>query len=604
MSTPPHIHDAPAIPHADGERPAPRFDVDKVRAYFPLLASTVRGKPLVYLDNAATTQKPACVIEALEEYYRRQNANIHRGVYQLSETATDAYELARRKVQKFINAGDPAEIIFTRGTTEGINLVAATWARTNLRPGDEILISAMEHHSNIVPWQMVCQATGAVLRVILMNDAGELLMEQFARLLSPMTRLVAVNHVSNALGTVNPVAEIIGMAHHVGAKVLIDGAQAVAHRVTDVQGLDADFYAFSGHKLYGPTGIGVLYGKRTVLEAMPPYQGGGDMIRTVTFEKTVYAELPNKFEAGTPHISGAIGLGAAIDYLTGIGIERAAAHEESLLGYGTERLMEVPGLRMVGTAKHKAGVLSFVMEDPAVSSLDIGVKLDQKGVAIRTGHHCCQPVMDRFAIASTARASLAMYTTRGEIDALVEGLKAIAQETAGRRASLPGVSVAGVAQSPAVVSYPAAFAASPMQAADQLAEEFEFLADRDTKNDYVLDLGRQLPALFDMLKQVTPRVQGCMSEVYLVGRATPDRPDCLEFVADANADIVRGLIAVLQRLYSGQPAKEVLAFDIEAFFRRIELDQFITSQRRNGLQGMVGRIRELARGIQAAKMRP
>jgi cysteine desulfurase/selenocysteine lyase len=569
------------------------FDVARIREDFPILKTRSNGKPLVYLDNAATTQKPRAMIDALVGYYESQNANIHRGVYHLSQLATDLYEQSRVKVQRFINAAEARQIIVTRGTTEGINLIASVFGRAMLKQGDEVFVSALEHHSNIVPWQLACQYSGATLRVIPMNDDGELLLDALEKMLSPRAKMIAVNHVSNALGTVNDVRRIVKMGHAVGAKVLIDGAQAVAHAKTDVRELDCDFYAFSGHKLFGPTGIGVLYGKRELLEALPPYQGGGDMIKSVTFERTEYAELPNKFEAGTPHIAGAAGLGAAIDYVQSVGLARTAAHEADLLSYATERLSEVPGLRIIGTAARKASVISFVMEEPAtLASHDIGMVLDQHNIAIRTGHHCCQPVMDRMGISSTARMSLAMYNTRGDIDALADVLKQTAASLKPRAKTL--------APAGQQVEYPKPFAPSPAAAAKLLAEDFELFEDRDAKNEYVLDLGRKLPALFDLLKKVTPRVQGCMSEVYLVGRRAPEDPKRLEFVADSDAHIVRGLIAILERLYSGQPAAEVVAFDTENFFRQIGLDQFITTQRRNGLEGMVRRIKQLAAEVAGA----
>ena len=397
-----------------------KIDVHKVRTDFPILSRQVHGLPLVYLDNAATTQKPQTVIDSISHYYAFDNANIHRGVHLLSESATDAYEAARRKVQGFLHAEDRSEIIFVRGATEAINLVAQTYGRVHVGAGDEIVISAMEHHSNIVPWQMLCDEKRAHLRIAPINDEGELLLSDFESLLTSKTRLVAIAHVSNALGTVNPVAHIIKMAHSRNVPVLVDGAQAVPHLMVDVRALDCDFYVFSGHKIYGPTGVGVLYGKRHLLEAMPPYQGGGDMIRSVTFEKTIYNQLPYKFEAGTPHIAGGIGLGTALDYLTGIGLDAVLAHEQYLLAYGTAVLQSIPGLRLIGTAKDKAGVLSFVIE--GIHPHDIGTILDRQGIAIRTGHHCAQPVMQRFGIPATARASLAMYNTVAEIDALVAGI--------------------------------------------------------------------------------------------------------------------------------------------------------------------------------------
>jgi cysteine desulfurase/selenocysteine lyase len=565
------------------------WDVERVRADFPILRTKVRGKPLVYLDNAATTQKPRAVIDAIVRYYETQNANIHRGIYQLSQTATDLYEGVRHKVRAFINAAELGEIIFTRGTTEGINLVAASWGRAFLKAGDEVVVSHLEHHSDIVPWQMACEATGAKIRVIPINDDGELVLGELQQFLDGgRVKMVAVNHVSNSLGTINPVGEIAEMAHRAGSLVLIDGAQWVAHGVTDVQAIDADFYAFSGHKLMGPTGIGVLYGKRALLDAMPPYQGGGDMIASVTFPKTEYAALPSKFEAGTPDIAGVVGLGAAIDFLTKLDLEQIIACERELLKYATKRIGEVPGLRVVGTARHKAAVISFVMENPRVSSMDIGRELDLRGIAVRTGHHCCQPVMDRFGIGSTARASFAFYNTRAEVDALVEGLKTIAAAERSKK------QVASSKKNDGEVVYPAATGKTVEEAAGKIAEDFGYFESGEEKSEYVMDLAKELPDLFDMLKKVTPRVQGCMSEVYLVGRKKPGTADAFEFVADSDAEIVRGLIAVLQRIYSGQRAKDVAAFNVEGFFESIGLEQFITQQRRNGLAGMVARIREIA----------
>lgn len=402
---------------------APVFDVEKIREDFPVLKQTVHGKPLVYFDSAATAQKPQVVIDAIRKFHEVDCANIHRGVHELSQRSTAAYEETRAKTKKFLNSRSKTELIFTRGTTEGVNLVASSWGRKNVKEGDEIVISALEHHSNIVPWQMLCEEKGAHLRVIPMNDRGELILEEYARLLSPRTKMVAVAHVSNALGTINPIREIIEMAHANGALALIDGAQATPHIKVDVQALDADFYTFSGHKVCGPTGIGILYGKSKLLNAMPPYQGGGDMIRTVTFEKTTYNDLPYKFEAGTPNIAGGIGLGAALDYLTHIGMDRIAAYEHELLVYATEQLSQIPGLRIIGTAREKAAVVSFVME--GIHPHDIGTVLDRQGIAVRTGHHCAQPVMDWFHVPATTRASLAFYNTFGEIDALAAGIQKV-----------------------------------------------------------------------------------------------------------------------------------------------------------------------------------
>jgi cysteine desulfurase/selenocysteine lyase len=407
----------------DGQAPGGRLDVEKIRADFPILHRMVHDKPLVYLDNAATSQKPQSVIDAVSRYYEVENANIHRGVHYLSGRATEDYEAARKIVQLFVNAPKPHEIIFVRGTTEAINLVAQTYGRAHVGSGDEVLITAMEHHSNIVPWQMLCEEKGARLRVAPINDDGELLLDEYAKLLSLRTKLVAVTHVSNALGTVNPVREMVELAHRQNIPVLLDGAQAVPHTCVDVQALDCDFYAFSAHKLYGPTGIGVLYGKSALLEAMPPYQGGGDMISSVTFEKTTYNKLPYKFEAGTPDVSGVIGLGAAIRYVNGLGIEKIAVHEHELLEYATKAVSAIPGIRLIGTAKEKAGVLSFIFD--GVHPHDVGTILDQEGIAIRTGHHCAQPVMQRFNIPATARASFAFYNTMREVDALVKGIEKV-----------------------------------------------------------------------------------------------------------------------------------------------------------------------------------
>ena len=397
-----------------------RFDVDAIREDFPVLKQTVHGKPLVYLDSAATAQKPSVVVDAIRRFHEVDCANIHRGVHELSQRSTAAYEETRVKVRNFLHAKKNEELIFVRGTTEGINLVSSSWGRKFVKEGDEIVISAMEHHSNIVPWQMLCEEKNATLRVIPMNDRGELLMEEYEKLLNPRTRMVAVAHVSNALGTINPIRQIIEMAHKAGALVLIDGAQAAPHIKVDVQALDADFYTMSGHKVFGPTGIGILYGKAKLLNAMPPYQGGGDMIKVVTFAKTTYNDLPYKFEAGTPNIAGGIGLGAALDYVNRLGIDQIAGYEHQLLEYGTEALSAVPGLRIIGTAREKAAVLSFVME--GIHPHDIGTVLDKQGIAVRTGHHCAQPVMDFFNVPATTRASLAFYNTFGEIDALVAGL--------------------------------------------------------------------------------------------------------------------------------------------------------------------------------------
>ena len=409
----------------DAHSVAARLDVARVRAEFPILAARVHGKPLVYLDNAATTQKPRAVLDAIIEYYTTENANIHRGVHYLSQQATEAYERAREKVARFLNAASPHEIIFVRGATEGINLVAQSFGRSAMRPGDEVLVTGMEHHSNIVPWQLLAEQTGIVLRVAPITDTGELDLAAFERLIGERTRLISVVHLSNALGTVNPIRRITALAHSRGIPVLVDGAQSAPHLAVDVRALDCDFFAFSGHKLFGPTGIGVLYGREALLDRMPPWQGGGDMISSVTFERSTWAGLPAKFEAGTPHIAGAIGLGAAIEWLSAINLDVVAGYEAELLRYATAVVGDVPGVTLIGTAPQRASILSFAVD--SVHAHDVGQVLDLEGVAIRAGHHCAQPVMQRFGVPATARASFALYNTRADVDALVAGLHKVKQ---------------------------------------------------------------------------------------------------------------------------------------------------------------------------------
>jgi cysteine desulfurase/selenocysteine lyase len=403
--------------------PATRFDVTRIRREFPILGTTVRGRSLVYLDNAATSQKPLAVIEATDRYYREQNANIHRAVHYLSETASRLYEETRAKVAEYLGVDDPRRVVFVRGATEAINLVASSWGRTHVGPGDEVLVTAMEHHANIVPWQLLCEEKGAHLRVIPMDRTGTLLLDEAERLFSPRTRILAFPHISNSLGTINPAGELIAMAHARGVPVLVDGAQAVPHGPVNVDALGADFYAISGHKMFGPTGIGVLVGRADLLETMPPYQGGGDMIRSVTFAKTTYAPIPGKFEAGTPDIAGVIGLGAAVDWLAALDWDSVAAHEASLLADAVEQICDVPGVTLVGTAAHKAAVVSFVMD--GIHAHDIGTIVDQDGVAVRTGHHCTQPVMDFFGVAATTRASFALYNTHEEVAVLAASLRRV-----------------------------------------------------------------------------------------------------------------------------------------------------------------------------------
>jgi cysteine desulfurase/selenocysteine lyase len=560
----------------------PAFDVQRLRADFPILHQRAHGKPLVYLDNAASTQKPRAVIDALRDYYEHDHANVHRAAHLLSERATKAYEEARLKAQKFLGAGCLREILFTRGTTEGVNLVAQTFGRMHVHAGDEIVLTALEHHSNIVPWQVLCQEKGANLRVVPITDAGELRLDELEKMLGPQTKLITLAHVSNALGTINPIKQIIDLAHRRGIPVFLDGAQAVSHLRVDVRELDCDFYAFSGHKIYGPTGIGILYGKARHLELMPPYQTGGDMISHVSFEKTSWNELPYKFEAGTPNIAGAVGLGAALDYVEGIGLDAIAAHEKRLLEHATARLQAIPGVRLIGTAPHKAAVLSFVVED--LSSLDVGTKLDLEGIAIRTGHHCCQPLMERMHVPGTARASFGVYNTLEEVDTFAAALEHIALSVR------PRVSVPATA----VLAYPPASAGSPQEAADDLAEVFDLFDEWLERYNYIIEMGETLLPLPAVLKTEANRVQGCQATVFLHTRVRPGTPDVIEFLAESNADIVNGLIALLQKLFSGQRASQVVAFDINDFLRRVGLENNLTSTRRTGLAEMIKRVRTFA----------
>jgi len=571
------------------------FDVAQVRRRFPVLSRSVNGKPLVYFDNAATTQKPDAVIEAVRTYYREQNANIHRAVHQLSQGATTLYEDVRRRVATWIGAPDPETVIFTRGTTESINLVAASWGAHALGEGDTVLLTHLEHHSNIVPWQMACQRTGANLRVIPVSEAGELDLEALDALLEDRPRLVAMTHVSNAIGTVNPVAEIARRAHAAGAKVLVDGAQWVAHGPTDVEALGADFYVFSGHKVYGPTGTGVLWGRRELLEAMPPWQGGGDMIESVTFEKTRYAELPNKFEAGTPHIAGVAGLGAAIEFLQSLDFTEITRHETALTARASERLDAIPGVRRIGTAEEQSAIVSFVVEDPPIASLDVGTQLDLEGIAVRTGHHCCMPLMDRFGVSATARASMALYNTLEEVDAFADDLERIVQAGASKaQAGAGSAAPADHATAAEDAAYPDAVAESPEAAAEALAELFEFLPDWPSRYQQVIDFGEKLPPMPESLKTEANFVRGCQSTVHIAARRKPGDEAAIEFLADSDADIVRGLIGILQQLFSGQRAEAILRFDAPAFFSRLGLDANLSMTRRNGLEAMVQRIRTLA----------
>lgn len=567
------------------------FDVATIREDFPILRQKAHGKPLVYLDNAATTQKPRAVIDRLVRYYETENANIHRGVYELSQHATAAYEQAREKVARFLNAPKSSEVIFTRGSTEGINLVASSFGRTFLKAGDGIILSAMEHHSNIVPWQIAAEQSGAKIRVIPMNDAGELMLDEFERLLSPRTKIVSVVHVSNSLGTVNDVKRIAQLAHRVGAKVLVDGAQWVAHHRTDVQAFGCDFYVFSGHKLFGPTGIGALWGRSELLDQMPPYHGGGDMIESVSFEKTTYAALPNKFEAGTPDIAGAIGLGAAIDYVQSIGFENFEPYEAALLDRAVSLLKEIPGVRLIGTAKKRGGVVSFVIDGPFIASLDVGNRLDHEGIAVRTGHHCCQPVMERMGVPATIRASVALYNTVEEIETFAGAVRKIVEDERAKKSTrAPAPARQGLA-------FPEPAAASPRAAADELADLFDSIDEWPERYEYIISMGEKLPFMPTELKSEANRVRGCMSTVHLFARRKPGTEDGVDFLADSDAEIVRGLIAILEKVFAGQSAREVLAFDIESFFKRLGLEDNLSMGRRNGLASMIQRIRAYATAL-------
>lgn len=571
------------------------FDVQAVRREFPILATRMNGKPLAYLDNSATTQKPRQVIDAIRHYYEFENANIHRGVYKLSQDATAAYEQAREKLRAFINAPSSREIIFTRGATEAINLVASSYSRAFIRPGDEILISAMEHHSNIVPWQMAAEMSGAKLRVIPINDRGELVMDEFVRMLSPRVKLVAIVYLSNVLGTINPVQTISAMAHEHGARVLVDAAQWVGHFPTDVQEIGCDFFALSGHKMFGPTGTGALWGREELLDEMPPYQGGGDMIETVTFEETAYADLPSKFEAGTPNIAGGIALGAAVDFLNRVGLENLIYYEHGLLRYAEARLREVPGLRVIGEAVNKSSVISFVMERPPIAPMDIGAALDRSGIAVRTGHHCCMPLMHRMSVSATTRASLAFYNTVEEIDRLVETLLQLqASESQKATVHKPAPS--------AQIAWPEPVSASPAESGELLIEAFELLGDWEQRDAFILEMGEKIPAMPEHLKKPESLVHGCMSTVHMVGRLKPgtESAPALDIVADSDAHLVRGLIGLLQRVYSGQPVEQILSYDITVLLRRLGLDKHLSMGRRSGLEGMIKRIRLMARALRDA----
>jgi cysteine desulfurase/selenocysteine lyase len=591
----------------------PALDVARLREQFPALRQKVHGKPLAYLDNAATTQKPRVVLEAMDRYYTHDNANIHRAVHQLSERATRLYESAREAVRGFLNAADTREVIFTRGATESINLVAQAWGRANLRPGDEVLVSEMDHHSNIVPWQMAAQQAGANVRPIPILDDGDLDLEAFERMLGPRVRLVALTHMSNALGTVNPVEAVIEKAHAAGAVVLIDAAQSAAHFALDVQEMGCDFLALSGHKLYGPTGVGVLYGKRALLEAMPPWMGGGDMIERVSFAGTTYAAPPSRFEAGTPNIAGVIGLAAAIEWLHGVGLAEAAAHEDALVDRAVELLRALPGVRVIGDPRQRAGVVSFVVADPAMSALDVGARLDLEGVAVRTGHHCCMPLMERLGVPATVRASFACYNTLAEVERLALALGDIVESARRRARPLPVEderqrcpaeealcgSTAQTCPPKRDIQFAPRMADSPAEAAADIEEVFSLLDDWQDRYQYLIELGEKIPEMPEEMKTECTRVHGCQSVVHITAREKPGAPGVVELLADSDGELVRGLIAVLEHVFSGQQARDILAFDVEGLFRRLGLDHHLSLNRRNGLAAMVGRIRQHAAGLAA-----
>ncbi len=555
------------------------FDIDRIRADFPALHQTIYdGRPLVYLDNAASAQKPQAVIDRLTRYYTWEHSNVHRGVHLLSQRATDAYEAARARIARFINAAHAHEIIYTRGTSESINLVATSFGHSRIGAGDEVVISAMEHHSNIVPWQMVCQEKGARLRVIPVNDRGELRLDAYDDLLNDRTKIVALVHVSNSLGTVNPVRRVIEAAHARGIPVLLDGAQAVQHMPVDVQALDCDFYCFSGHKIFGPTGIGILYGKEALLNALPPYQGGGDMIETVSFAGTTYDGLPHKFEAGTPHIAGAVGLAVALEYLDEIGLDAIAAYEHDLLAYAHERLQTIDGLRLIGTAAEKASVASFLLED--ANPYDTGKILDELGIAVRTGHHCTMPLMNQFGIPGTVRASFALYNTRDDVDALVEGLHTV-------RRRLGTIRQRGRANAQPAAA-PVDDVPSIAERRQEIVEEFDLFDDVNDKRDYLMELGEAMPDLDDAYRTEQNRIHGCLSMVWLHTEARHGR---VYFQADSNAMITKGMIALLVRLLNGQPPEAILAEDLDAFMADVDIPHMISAQRKNGLGAMIKRVK-------------
>ncbi len=571
-----------------GRHNTPFTDLKRLRQQFPLLSRTVHGQPLLYLDNAATTQKPLSVIEAVEQFYRQGNANVHRASHYLSACTTQAFEVAREITREFINARFVEEIIWTRGATEAINLVANSWGRSILQSGDEIILTRLEHHANIIPWQLLTAATGAIIRVVELDESGGLDMEQFEQLLSAKTRLVAVTHSSNATGTITPIKQIIALAHHAGALVLVDGSQAVAHQRVDVQALGADFYVFSGHKVYGPTGIGVLYGRRELLESMPPWQGGGEMIEWVSFAETRFNGLPFKFEAGTPNIAGAIGLGQALTFLSGLDFAALHAHENRLRRCVEQGLAQINAIRLIGQAERKAPVVSFISRD--YHNQDIGLILDQQGIAIRTGHHCAMPLMESLNLTGTVRASFALYNTKDEAIALVEamatlhhnGLFAVAGEIKHETTSQT---------TPAKL--PEIFVHQTMDL-NAITERLQQVAGWQERYRQIMLLGKDLPALPEDWKIDQARLHGCESSVWL--HYHYHRPTMrLYFAADSDARVIRGLITIVLAAFSGKTPAEIVKEDIDARFRKLELFTHLSPSRGNGLRAIVREIQTTAR---------
>jgi cysteine desulfurase/selenocysteine lyase len=578
------------VPRRFPEVSAGEAEVLEFRRDFPILSRVLHGQPLVYLDNAASTQKPRAVISALVRYYEEDNANVHRGVHALADRATSEYERARSVVQRFLHAREPREVIFVRGTTEAINLVAQTFGRQRMGPGDEVVVTCMEHHANIVPWQMLCRDRGASLSVVPISDAGDLRLDALEGLLTPRTRLLALAHVSNVLGAVNPIKQVVALAHGRGIPVLVDGAQAVAHLDVDVQDLDCDFYAFSGHKVYGPMGIGVLYAKAPHLEEMPAWQGGGDMVHRVTFEETTYSAPPAKFEAGTPNVAGAVGLAAALDYLEACGREAIRAHEGRLLAAAEAQLRAIPGVGVLGAPAWRTGVISFVVAEPPMSAVDVGLRLDLLGIAVRAGHHCCQPLHRQLGVAGSVRASVALYNTSEDVERFAAALRAIIESAAPRTRRVAAREAAPRGEP----DYPVAAAPSIALAARELAEVLDSLGDWSQRYEHLIEMGESMPTLPPEMKTEANRVRGCMSVSFLSVRKRPGTADVVEFLADSDGQIVRGLMAVLERLLSGQRACEILAFDLPAYFQGIGLEANLTAGRRNGLADMVKRLRDFA----------